>query len=119
MIDSILTSIKKLLGLTEDCTDFDSDIIININTVFMDLRQLGVGPTEGFSIEDDSAKWVEFIDIETYPEKIALLSAAKSYIHLKVKLQFDPPLSSAVEKAINERIDELEWRLNVEAETNE
>lgn len=119
MIDSILTSIKKLLGLTEECTDFDSDIIMNINTVFMDLRQLGVGPSEGFSIEDNTESWTEFIDTETYPEKKPLLSAAKSYIHLKVKLQFDPPLSSAVEKAINDRLNELEWRLNVEAETNE
>ena len=119
MDNSILTSIKKLLGITAECTDFDSDIIMHINSVFMVLNQLGVGPSEGFSIEDDTTHWTEFIDVDTYPEKKTLLSAAKSYIHLKVKLQFDPPLSSAVEKAINDRINELEWRLNVEAETNE
>ena len=117
MIDSILTSIKKLLGLTEEYTNFDDDIIMNINAVFMDLEQLGVGPQEGFSIEDDTASWTDYIDIEKEPEKTTLLAAVKSYIHLKVKLQFDPPLSSAVEKAINARIDELEWRLNVKAET--
>lgn len=119
MIDSILTSIKKLLGLTEECTDFDDDIIMDINTVFMDLKQLGVGPSEGFSIEDDTAVWTDFINVEINPEMKPILSATKSYIHLKVKLLFDPPLSSAVEKAVNERIDELEWRLNVEAESEQ
>ena len=119
MIDSILTSIKKLLGITETCTDFDDDIIMDINTVFMDLKQLGVGPSEGFSIEDDVAVWNDFIDAEANPEKKALLSASKSYIHLKVKLLFDPPLSTAVTQAINSQIDELEWRLNIEAESNE
>lgn len=119
MIDSILTSIKKLLGLTEDYTNFDDDIIMHINTVFLSLKQLGIGPSEGFRIEDDVTTWSEFIDTENNPEKTALLSAVKSYIHLKVKLLFDPPLSSAVEKAINEQIDELEWRLNVEAESGQ
>lgn len=117
MIDSILTSIKKLLGMTEDYTAFDSDIVMHINTVFMNLKQLGVGPIEGFRIEDDVAVWTDFIDDNNDPEKKALLSAVKSYIHLKVKLLFDPPLSAAVIESIKESINELEWRLNVEAET--
>ena len=107
--NSILTSIKKLLGITESCTDFDTDIIMHINTVLMTLNQLGVG-TEGFQIEDKNAVWSEFID----PNKLA---ATKSYVHLRVKLLFDPPLNSAIIEAIKESIRELEWRLNVRVES--
>lgn len=108
-MDSILTSIKKLLGISEDYTQFDDDIIMHINTVFLNLTQLGVGPETGFSIEDDSAEWSEFIDIENN----AQLHAVKSYMYLKVKLLFDPPLSSSVIESMNRMIAELEWRLNV------
>lgn len=107
-MESILTSIKKLLGISEDYKQFDDDIIMHINTVFLNLTQLGVGPTEGFSIEDESAEWSEFVDIENN----AQLHAVKSYMYLKVKLLFDPPLSSAVIESTNRMISELEWRLN-------
>lgn len=117
-MDSILTSIKKLLGITAEYKQFDADIIMHINTVFMTLNQLGVGPSEGFRIEDDLAVWDDFIKVDdSNPEMIPIISAVKSYIHLKVKLLFDPPLSSAVEKAITQSINELEWRLNVQAES--
>ena len=108
-MDSILTSIKKLLGISEDYTQFDDDIIMHINTVFLNLTQLGVGPETGFSIEDDSAEWSDFIDIESN----AQLHAIKTYMYLRVKLLFDPPLSSAVIDSTNRMISELEWRLNV------
>lgn len=107
METSILTSIKKLLGIAEDYTEFDEDIIIHINTVFLNLTQLGVGPKEGFSIEDDTAEWEDFIDDSLQ------LQAVKSYMYLKVKLLFDPPLSSSVIDSMNRMIAELEWRLNV------
>ena len=110
-MESILTSIKKLLGITEDYTAFDPDIIMHINTVFAILTQMGVGPKEGFSISDDTASWDEFISNKLYYEPV------KSYVHLKVKLLFDPPMSSAVMESINRMISELEWRLNVAAET--
>lgn len=110
-MESILTSVKKLLGITEDCTDFDSDIILHINTVFTILTQMGVGPEEGFSIEDKSKKWDEFISNKLYFESV------KTYVFLKVKLLFDPPLSTAVMESINRMISELEWRLNSAAET--
>ena len=106
--NSILTSIKKLLGITESCTDFDTDIIMHINTVLMTLNQLGIG-TEGFQIEDKNAVWSEFIESNK-------LAATKSYVHLRVKLLFDPPLNSAIIEAIKESIKELEWRLNVRVE---
>ena len=107
--NSILTSIKKLLGITESCTDFDTDIIMHINTVLMTLNQLGIG-TEGFQIEDKNAVWSEFIESDK-------LAATKSYVHLRVKLLFDPPLNSAIIEAIKESIRELEWRLNVRVES--
>lgn len=107
--NSILTSIKKLLGITESCTDFDTDIIMHINTVLMTLNQLGVG-TEGFQIEDKNAVWSEFIESDK-------LAATKSYVHLRVKLLFDPPLNSTIIEAIKESIRELEWRLNVRVES--
>lgn len=111
-MDSILTSIKKLLGIAEDYTHFDNDLIIYINTVFLDLAQLGIGPTNGFSIEDNSATWSDFL-----PDTHSLFEAAKSYVYLKVRLLFDPPLSSTVMDAINRNISELTFRLNVAAES--
>lgn len=117
MNDSILTSIKKLLGLTEAYEVFDADIIMHINTVFLTLKQVGVGPENGFMINDKYALWYEFIDIEAEPDKTTLLSTVKSYIYLKVKLLFDPPLNGSVMEANKQMIQELEWRLNIEAET--
>lgn len=112
-MESILTSIKKLLGIAEDYTHFDTDLIMHINSVFMILTQMGVGPPEGFVIEDDSEIWEDFIS------DALKLQAVKSYMFLKVKLLFDPPLSSAVIESMNRMISELEWRLNVEAESTQ
>ena len=106
-MESILTSIKKLLGITEECTDFDADIIMHINSVFMILNQLGVGPAESFYIEDDIPMWNDFI-----PDG-QNIEAVKSYVYLKVRLLFDPPASSTVMQSITQAISELEWRLNV------
>lgn len=111
-MDSILTSIKKLLGIAEEYEHFDPDLIMHINSVFTVLTQLGVGPSEGFSISDSSAIWEDFLpDLRNY-------ESVKSYMHLKVKLLFDPPASSTVMEAINRSISEFEWRLNVTAESS-
>lgn len=110
-MESILTTIKKLLGIAEEYEHFDSDIIVHINTALMVLTQLGVGPSEGFSIEDNTSVWSDFLGTDTRFE------AVKTYIHLKVKLLFDPPTNSAVIESITKSISELEWRLNVAAET--
>ena len=109
--DSILTSVKKLLGITEECTDFDADLIMNINSVLMILTQIGVGPSEGFSIKDKDDYWKDFISDATKFEPV------KSYVYMKVRLMFDPPSSSAVMESMNRMISELEWRLNVAAES--
>lgn len=110
-MNSILTSIKKLLGIAEEYEHFDADLIMHINSVFMVLTQLGVGPTEGFRIQDEDATWDEFIQGE------ANIESVRSYVYLKVKLLFDPPLSSAVIESTNRMISEFEWRLNVAAES--
>lgn len=113
-MESILTSIKKLLGIAEEYTQFDNDIIMHINSVFTTLTQLGVGPSEGFFIEDDSSYWIDFI-----PD-LNKLQAVKTYIYLKVRLIFDPTsLGSATLAAYERQIQELEWRLNVIAESEE
>lgn len=109
-MESILTSIKKLLGIAEDYEHFDDDIIMHINTTFMTLNQLGVGPEEGFYISGKEQTWREFLG------DTKKLEAVKTYIYLSVKMIFDPPSSSAVLDAMNRRIQECEWRLNVQAE---
>lgn len=108
--DSILTSTKKLIGLSEDMTSFDTDIITHINSVFMELYQLGVGPNDGFYITDKYTVWTEFI------QSGLLLNCIKTYMYLKVKLIFDPPSNSAVIESINRIIDKLEWHINDLAE---
>lgn len=105
-MDSILLSIKKMLGIEEEYTHFDADIIMHINTVLGILTQLGVGPSTGYSIQDATNTWDEFITGSN-------LEMIKSYIYLRVKMLFDPSLSSVVTGAINEQIAMLEWRINV------
>lgn len=108
-MESILLSVKKMLGVTDEYKVFDPDIIMHINSVFFILSQLGVGPKDGFSIQDENAEWEEFIPCG------ADLEAIKSYVYLKVRMMFDPPQSSAVSEAITRNINELEWRLNLAA----
>jgi hypothetical protein len=112
-MDSILTSIKKMLGITEEYTTFDVDLTMHINSVLFILTQLGIGPSEGFSIIDKSATWEGFLSGCTKVE------AVRSYVYMKVKLLFDPPLSSAVIESMNKLISELEWRLQVSAESDQ
>lgn len=110
MNESILTSVKKLLGITEDYTEFDIDIIVHINTVFTILNQLGVGPTKSFSISDKTSVWSDFLGDSDDLELV------KSYVPLKVRLLFDPPTNGNAMEATKRMIEELEWRLFVTAE---
>lgn len=109
-MESILTSIKKLLGIEDEYTQFDSDIIIFINSIFMSLNQLGIGPATGFTITSKTQTWEEYIG------KNENLEAVKSYIYLKVRLLFDPPSNSFVLEAMERQIKEFEWRLTVQVE---
>lgn len=106
-MNSILTSVKKMIGITQEDTSFDEDIIMHINTVFFILNQLGVGPAEPFTIEDDLAEWSMFLESPTS------LQLVKTYMKLKVQLLFDPPSNSSITNAINQSISELEFRLNI------
>lgn len=111
MEESILISIKLLLGIAADNTDFDTQLIMHINSVFFTLNELGVGPKECFSIEDENAYWEDFIpDMTKY-------HSVKSYMGMKVRLLFDPPTMSAIMEAMNRQIAEFEFRLNVMAES--
>jgi len=114
MEQSILISTKKILGLTEDYTVFDQDIITHINTAFSTLTQLGVGPSAGFMIEDESSEWDEFITIEDNN-----YNSVRSYVYLRVRMLFDPPTTSYLIDAMERQIQELEWRLSVYREGNE
>ncbi len=105
-MESILTSVKKMLGITEEYEHFDTDLIMHINSVFTVLSQLGVGPPEGYAIKGKEEGWSDFL-----PEG-SQLELVKSYMYLKTKLVFDPPLGSAVIGVMNRQIDEFEWRLN-------
>ena len=104
-MDSILKYVKKNIGLSEGDTNFDPDIISDINGVFSTLTQLGVGPETGFEIGDEYAKWSEFLPSD--PK----WNCVKTYVYLKVKLIFDPPSSSSLLEAINKEVKELEWRI--------
>lgn len=110
MVDSILDSVKKNLGIDSEYDVFDADIITHINSTFLTLGQIGVGPTTGFMIEDSDPVWDDFLG------KDSRLNAVKTYIYLKVRLIFDPPATSFHIAAIEKQIAELEWRLNLEAE---
>ena len=110
-MESILKSIRELVVDDKTCTHFDKEIIIHINSALVSLTQLGVGPSEGFSIKDESAVWTDFIP------NINRVETVKSFVHLKVKLLFDPPTNSAILESIKESIRELEFRINVFAES--
>ena len=110
MENSILNEVKKLLGIDESYKVFDTDIIIHINTYLGVLNELGVGVT-GFTIEDDTATWGEFLANATVP-----LNEVKSYLYLRVRQVFDPPASSVMSSAIDKQIDELGWRMTTKVE---
>ena len=109
-MDSILNSIKQLLGVSEEYHQFDANIIMQINSVFLTLNQLGVGPDEVFEIQDEYARWRDFAD------DIGIVNSVKTYMYHKVRMEFDPPTSSAVSDATERKIAEYEGRLNAEAE---
>lgn len=113
-MESILTSIKKMLGIEESYTHFDADLVMHINSVFSILTQMGVGSSDGFSIENEDKEWNDFLRGD--PAKLSLV---KSYIFLKVRLLFDPPQNSFAVESINRQISEFEWRLNVAVDSTE
>ena len=108
MEDSILKSVKKNLGLVPEYTPFDEMVLTHINTAFSTLYQLGVGPTTGFAIEDDTTTWDDFIAGD-----ISIVNACKTYVYLRTRLLFDPPPTSFALQAMKEQLVEYEWRISV------
>jgi len=114
-MESILNTIKKLLGITTEYKVFDADLVVYINSAFSILRQLGVGPEDGFSISGADETWDDFITGD--PARLRLV---RSYVYMKVRLMFDPPTqSSALLESMKEQVREFEWRLNVEVDPKE
>lgn len=110
MENSILISTKKVLGVDASYTVFDLDILMHINAAFSILQQLGVGPAEGFFIEDETAEWTDFV---LHPGSEISISLVKTYVQLKARMLFDPPTTSFLIEAMTKQINEYEWRLNV------
>lgn len=111
MEQSILTSTKKILGLSGDYTAFDLDVITHINTAFSILTQLGIGPPEGFMIEDDTIQWDDILGDDFS------LNMVRTYVYLKVRTIFDPPTTRYTIGAIDNQIKELEGRLSMHRES--
>lgn len=111
MEDSILLSIKKLVGISADDNEFDLDILININSIFSTLFQIGVGE-QGYSITGSQETWKDLFE-----DREDLISYIKLYTYIKTRIIFDPPTSSFVLDSLNKQAGELEWRINVQAES--
>lgn len=107
MQDSILMTIRKLVCGDPYADHFDTDLLVHINACFSILNQLGVGPENGFVVTDETQSW------SSYSDDNHILNMVKTYVTLKVRVIFDPPLTSSVLEAMNKEISQLEWRLNV------
>lgn len=108
---SVLGTIKKMLGVGSDLEAFDTDILMDINSVFLSLNQLGVGPNKPYHITGSGETWGDFC--QDFDDDLYTLA---TYVYLKVRLLFDPPTSSFVSDAIKDQIAELEFRLNVQVD---
>jgi hypothetical protein len=109
-VESILDTVKKMVGVSLEDTAFDVDLIVGINSAIMALTQLGVGPAEGFIISDKEAKWADFLGATIQLEPV------KMYVYLQVKMGFDPPQTSFVLDAMNRQLSELAFRINLQVE---
>lgn len=112
LLNSVLNTTKKLLGLDADDDSFDSDICIGINSAIITLSQLGLEGNEGFIVTDDTQEWSDYLNDNK------LLPMVQQYIHLKTKMSFDPPQNSFVCENLKQIITELEWRIRMVSETN-
>lgn len=105
MEESILKTIKQLIGCPDDFEQFDLDLIVHINSSFATLTHLGVGPKEGYRITGADNVWSEF---EDDAKKLSLI---KDYVYIKTRLLFDPPISGSLMDSLKEQLKEMEWRL--------
>ena len=110
--DSILNTIKKMLGLDPEYDAFDQELVVFINTALSNLHQIGVGPANGFMINGSEESWSELLPAEVTPS----IQNVKSYIYITVKMLFDPPGATNHSNALNESLKELTWRISVKRE---
>ena len=110
LLNSVLNTTKKLLGLDADDDSFDSDICIGINSAILTLSQLGLEGNEGFIVTDDTQEWSDYLNDNK------ILPMVQQYIHLKTKMSFDPPQNSIVCENLKQIITELEWRIRMVSE---
>lgn len=108
--DSILGTIRKMLGIPDDYTVFDRDLIVFINAALTSLHQLGVGPEDGYTISGNSETWNDLLSDSKLYENV------KTYVFLKTRYIFDPPSSSFVLEAFKNQIAEIEWRITVQVD---
>ena len=113
MGDSILDTIKQMLGIDWSYTAFDTDILVCVNTVLLGLDQIGLDVPDGFTVQDSSTTWDELLDDRTD------LNAVKTYIYIKTRLMFDPPTNSAMTTVLEEQAAEIEWRLCIKLDMEE
>lgn len=111
---SILLTVKKMLGIAEEYHAFDLDIIVNINSVFLTLNQLGVGPTMPYQISDTEQTWMDFLG-----DQMEFLAGVQMYVYLRTRLLFDPPTNSFLVDSMRKQCDELEWRFTVQPKTQQ
>lgn len=114
VLDSILNSVKALLGLAPENADLDQEVIMNINAAISSLSQIGIGPSDGYMITSESETYADYLGDEA---KVMNLSNVKMYLYYKTKMGFDTPQSSSVVSVLEKMIQELEWRLNVSCES--
>ena len=110
-MESILTSIKKMLGPAEEYEHFDPELIMHINSALAVATQLGIGPEEGFVVRDKNDLWTDLA-----PDG-PMLELTKAYVYAKVKLKFDPPTTGSHVEVLKETIREYEWRACLAAES--
>lgn len=113
MTDSILTTVKKNLGLADEYTAFDPDVIMHINTAFTTLADIGLGPSDGFMIEDKTPVWADFLGTDKR------LNSVKSYVYLRVRLLFDPPTTGYLKDSMEKQLDEILYRLSYYRESRD
>lgn len=112
-MESILCDIRKVMCGSATANEFDTDLVMHINTVFNILTQVGVGPKDGFMITGEDETWDEFTN------SAILMNTVKSYMYIKVRLLFDPPANQSLIASMEKYAMELEWRLNAQYDRRE
>ena len=110
--NSILDTVKTFVGVDKDETVFDKELILEINSIFLELFQNGIDELKAFSVSDGKEKWS---DIDINP--LIVLLNVQIYICIKVNILFDKSMSSSLVDNYNKIANEALWRINIEKES--